>query len=355
VSASDIASLYSDAERCAESAGLRYLSSDSPGIRRRRSGRGFAYRTPTGKPVTAAVKRRINAMAIPPAWTDVWICPSPNGHLLATGSDARGRKQYHYHPQWRELRDLLNAYRLITVAQHLPAVRQHVIAQLRRRTLDRDQVLAAIVHIIDVTGMRIGNEVYADDNDSFGLTTLARRHVTLDGDSLRFEYPAKSGRRAVISFVDRPIAQVTGQLLAQRKRRLFTIDDAPITSTEVNELLADLSDGHISAKDFRTWRGTRTAFTYLRDHREQDDASSVTVAAVDAAATELHNTRAVARAAYIHPHVLAAFEDGAMARHLAAATRGRRRYLSEDERQLASFLQVLLAEEYGRHRSRPEQ
>jgi DNA topoisomerase-1 len=340
--AAAIEELYSDAQRCAESAGLVYVESGGPGLTRLRRGRGFTYRDPAGDVVVdAALKDRIVQLAIPPAWRNVWICPAPNGHLLATGEDDRGRKQYIYHPEWRELRDLLNAYRLIVVAEQLPKVRTHVCAQLRRRTLDRDRILATMLRIVDVSGIRIGNEVYAEENESFGLTTLTRRHTRVSGRTVEFDFPAKSGKRARIVLRDGAVANVVGQLAEQRRRRLFTVDGQPVDSAEVNALLAQLTGGRMTAKDFRTWRGTRTAFDFLAAHPDADPDVAV-LAAVDAAAEQLHNTRAVAREHYVHPHVLGTFAAGTFQDQLAASPPLRRRLLEPDERALAGFLHVLL-------------
>lgn len=340
--AAAISELYSDAKRCAESAGLVYVESADPGFTRLRRGRGFSYRDARGKVVVdAALKDRLARLAIPPAWRNVWICPAENGHLLATGEDERGRKQYIYHPRWRELRDLLNAYRLIVVAEQLPAIRAHVAAQLRRRTLDRDRVLATMLRIVDVSGIRIGNEVYAEENESFGLTTLTRRHVRVAGRTVEFDFPAKSGKRADIVVRDPSVAKVVEQLGRQRRRRLFTVDGQPVDSAEVNALLAELTDGRMTAKDFRTWRGTRTAFGFLCAHPDADPEVA-TLAAVDAAAEELHNTRAVAREHYVHPHVLSTFAAGTFGDHLAASRPLREPLLAPDEQRLAGFLQVLL-------------
>ncbi|MDT4894674.1 MAG: topoisomerase [Pseudonocardiales bacterium] len=346
--AAAISDLYSDAQGCAESAGLVYVASDSPGYTRLRRGKGFSYRGPDGRTVIdARCKQRILQLAIPPAWRNVWICPAENGHVLATGEDEKGRKQYVYHPKWRELRDLLNSYRLIVVADQLPAIRAHIAAQTRRRTLDRDRVLAAMLRIVDASGMRIGSEVYAEENESFGLTTLTRRHVQVRGPAVTFDFPAKSGKRATITLRDGRVSAVVDTLAQQRRRRLFTVDGQQITAAEVNALLAELTDNRMTAKDFRTWRGTRTAFTYLRDHPDEDPERAV-VTAVDTAADDLRNTRAVARDHYVHPHVLETFANGTFTEYLGRAKPTREPLLSADERELAGFLQVLLAAEYGR-------
>ena len=339
-----IVELYSDVQRCAETAGLVYVEGDPPGIVRTRRGKGFSYRDADGTVITdAELKQRIAKLAIPPAWRNVWICPTPDGHLLATGEDDRGRKQYLYHPRWREIRDLLNAYRLIVVGERLPAVRTHVDTQLRRRTFDRDRVLAAMIRIIDLCGIRIGNEIYADENDSFGLTTLTRRHVQVSGRTIRFDFPAKSGQRSQFSLVDGPVAAVVARLSEQRRRRLFTVDAKPVLSVEVNELLGRLTEEHVTAKDFRTWRGTRVAFEYLRRHPNEDPENAV-LSAVDAAAAELRNTRAVARDHYVHPHLLSTALDGTFRDRLKQVRPRRIAGLNADERMLLAFLEALLAD-----------
>ena len=340
------ASCIEDAERCAKSAGLVYVATDEPGIARLRRGRGFSYQEADGRNITAAdVRARIAELAIPPAWRNVWICPSPDGHILATGEDDRGRKQYLYHPKWRAMRDLLNSYRLIMVADHLPKIRTHVSAQLRRRTFDRDRVLAAMIRIVDSSGIRIGSEIYAEENESFGLSTLSRRHAVVRGVRTEFDFPAKSGKRSRIELRDPQIASVVRQLAEQRRRRLFTVDGKPIDAAEVNELLHELTGEHITAKDFRTWRGTRIAFTYLRAHRDEEPEDAV-LAAVDLAADELHNTRAVARDHYIHPHLLQTFTAGTFGDYLKTARRRARPQLDADEQSLLAFLRVLLTHEY---------
>jgi DNA topoisomerase I len=337
-----VAELYRDVERCAESAGLAYVEDCLPGMTRTRRGKGFSYRNADGSLITdAEIKARIAALAIPPAWRKVWICPDPSGHLLATGEDDRGRKQYLYHPKWRELRDLVNSYRLISVGEALPAVRRHVSAQLRRRTFDRERVIAAMIRILDASGVRIGNEVYADENESFGLTTLTRRHVRVNGAVVEFDFPAKSGQRANFEITDARVAGVVEQLLTQRRRRLFTVGTDPISAPEVNAALGGLTGGIVTAKDFRTWRGTMAAFCYLRRHPDADPELAV-VQAVDAAAAELHNTRAVARDHYVHRHLLSAFADGTMATMLHGLRRRRLPLLNADEQLLLALLEQML-------------
>ncbi|MDP9093092.1 MAG: DNA topoisomerase IB [Actinomycetota bacterium] len=339
-----IAELYRDTQACASAAGLVYVTDESPGIRRLRRGRGFGYRDSSNRLLSdAAAKARIMALAIPPAWRNVWICPDDSGHIMAVGEDDRGRKQYIYHARWRELRDLLNFYRLITFGEQLPTIRRYVDSQLRRRTLDRDQVLAAMVRIIDTCAVRIGNEVYAEENDSFGLSTLTKKHVKVSRGQVRMTFPAKSGKKADLVIDDRQIARVITKLEQHRKRRVFTIDGKAVDSAEVNALLEALTDEHITAKDFRTWRGTHAAFRYLEDHlNSTDDPERTALQAIDVAAEILGNTRDVARDHYIHPHVLSAFTDGTFRERLQASAPRRQQLLDGSERRLLAFLKVAL-------------
>jgi DNA topoisomerase-1 len=341
----ELVALYDDAERCAVAAGLRYVSPDEPGIRRIRRGRGFSYVDSERKTVALEVRERIDALAIPPAWRDVWICANPDGHLLAIGEDERGRRQYRYHDEWRTFRDLLNFYRLVDLGPRLPAVRSDVEMQLRRRTMDRTQVLAAMLRIVDRIGLRVGSEIYAEENDSYGLSTLTKRHVRVNGDVVAFDFPAKSGKQRTVSLPDRAVARIVGRLLGQRGRRLFTVAGDAIDADHLNDRLAELAGARVTAKDFRTWHGTRVAFASLRSHPapgSQTEAEQRVLNAVDAAADFLGNTRAVARSHYVHPHVVSSYLDGDFARVLgrqrAAPTPG----LDEDETALLAFLRRLL-------------
>jgi len=343
LTAAQVVALYEDAQRCADVAGLRYVSASEPGISRRRCGRGFSYRAADNKAVDADLRRWIEQLAIPPAWRDVWVCSDRDGHLLAVGQDDRGRTQYLYHERWRTLRDLLNFYRLSDVGRHLPAVRADVATQLRRRTLDADRVLAAMLRIIDRCGLRIGNEVYAEENDSFGLSTLTRRHVRVQGNTIRFDFPAKSGQHMSTALVDPAVARVVSALLAQRGRRVFALDGSALTSEDVNARLAALTDSSVTAKDFRTWRGTLVAFETLRARpADTSDRQRDVLAAVDSAADALGNTRAVARAHYVHPQLIDSYLAGTFAADVASRRPARLRGLTESERRLLPFLDLLL-------------
>ena len=262
-----IATLYDDPEQCAKIAKLRYVSPEMPGMTRLRRGKGFTYRDDKGVTVVdVKVRDRIAKIAIPPAWRNVWICTWEDGHLLAVGDDERDRRQYIYHERWRSLRDQLNFYRLIGFGDALPAIRADVDKQLQRRTLDADRVLGAMLRIIDIAGLRVGNEVYAEENDSYGLSTLSKKHVRVHGARMDFRFPAKSGKTAEVSVTDAGAARVVAKLAEQRTRRLFTVDGSPVGSEVINARLADLTGAHLTAKDFRTWNGTKSAFRYLRQH-----------------------------------------------------------------------------------------
>ena len=344
ITVEQIVALYEDAERCATAAGLRYVSADDPGIRRIRRGKGFSYLDSGGVAVAAAVKVRIGALAIPPAWTDVWICAYEDGHLLAIGTDEKGRRQYRYHDDWRSFRDLLNFYRLVDLGPRLPKIRAHVADQLRRRTHDRDKVLAAMLRIVDVCGLRVGSEEYAEENASYGLSTLTKKHVQVHGGVVDFNFPAKSGKQAQVTLHDRAVARVIERQLAGRGRRLFTVDDTPIGADELNRRLGDLAGARVTAKDFRTWHGTRVAFAQLRAQLPPgDDRESRVLAAIDAASDFLNNTRAVARSHYVHPHVTGAYLDGTFPELLALRRPPRAPGLDQDERALVGFLGTLLA------------
>jgi len=339
-----IVALHEDAQRCAAVAGLRYVDVSEPGIRRIRRGRGFTYLDPERRAIPPDVRARVQSLAIPPAWKQVWICTDPNGHLLATGEDDKGRKQYLYHQGWRQFRDLLNFYRLVDFGPRLPAVRAGIEEQLRRRTLDRDVVLAAMLRIIDARGLRVGSEVYAEENDSYGLTTLTKRHVRVEAGAVHFDFPAKSGKQANVVLPDRTVARVVEQLLARRGRRLFVHNGKAVTADELNARLADLAGARVTAKDFRTWHGTRVAFATLKLHLPPAaHAEQRVLEAIDAASEFLNNTRALARSHYVHPHVVESYLDGTFPEILAERRPPRAPGLDADERALVGFLRTLMS------------
>jgi DNA topoisomerase I len=338
----------------ARGAGLRYVTDSLPGIRRRRAGTGWAYYRPDGARITdPAERRRLNALAIPPAWTDVWICPDPRGHLQATARDARGRKQYRYHPGYRAAREASKFRRMLQFAEVLPLLREHIERDLRARGLPRRKVLATVVRLLDRTQIRVGNDEYARANRSFGLTTLRDRHVEVRGARLRFTFRGKSGVPHTVDFTDRRVARIVQQCQDLPGQELFQYLDEDgrrqaVSSDDVNAYLRAATGRDVTAKDFRTWAGTVSAATELRRLGPAGNARVVQrriVQAIDTVAARLGNTRTVCRQYYVHPGVLDAYLDGRTAPPPAPAPRRARRRarptaaLRADEVAVMQFLQ----------------
>jgi DNA topoisomerase-1 len=340
-------------EESAHQAGLRYVTDDTPGITRRGAGKGFSYRNPDGSKVTdKRVLARIKALAIPPAWTDVWICPSPNGHLQATGRDDRGRKQYRYHPKWREVRDEAKYDRMLVFAAALPAIRERVDHDLRRTGLPRERVLATVVRLLETTLIRVGNEEYAMENHSFGLTTMRTRHVDVEGAEITFSFRGKSGIKHEVDITDRRLANVIQQIEELPGQELFQYVDEhgerhDVKSEDVNDYLREISGEPFTAKDFRTWAGTLIAAEALAGFKEVDsdaEANKRVIEAIDAVAKRLGNTRTVCRNCYIHPAVIDAYLDGALAQSVhQQVTEELTTSLSELEPEEAAVLALLHA------------
>ena len=302
-------------------AGLIYASDGEPGIRRRRAGRGFCYRGPDGTTVgDARTLSRIRQLAIPPAYRDVWICTQPRGHLQATGRDARGRKQYRYHPRWRTIRDETKFARIEAFAAVLPAIRAEVARDLARPGLPKRKLVAALVRLLEDTHVRIGNDEYAEANGSFGLTTLRKRHADVVGAEIQLAFRAKSGKPQRVSLLDRRLARIVRTCQELPGQRLFQAydDDGnphPIGSEDVNQYIREIAGDDFSAKDFRTWAGTRLAVSFLTaagPPRSAREAVSTIVACMRHVAERLGNTPAVTRKCYVHPAVVAAYEAGAL-------------------------------------------
>ena len=305
-----------------QAAHLAYVSDLDPGIRRRKAGHGFNYLDAEGKPVTAApTLDRIRKLAIPPAWTEVWIAPTERGHIQATGRDAKGRKQYRYHERWREVRDAHKYDRLIAFGRALPRLRAQVEHDLARRGLPREKVLAAVIRVMEITLIRVGNEEYAKANKSFGLTTLRNRHAKIGPAKAVFEFRGKSGKIHRAGFSDRRLARILKACQDLPGQRLFEyLDDEgaqhAVESADVNAYLRDVLGEDFSAKDFRTWAGTLAAaraLVTLPECASEGDAKRNVVTCVKAVAGVLGNTPAVCRKAYIHPVVLEAYEAGKLA------------------------------------------
>jgi DNA topoisomerase-1 len=313
--------IIADPVEAAHAAGLRYYTDARPGIRRKRAGKNFTYLDPKGARVTDKnTMARIKSLAIPPAWTDVWICPSPNGHLQATGRDAKGRKQYRYHPRWREVRDETKYTRMIAFAETLPIIRDATDRELSAHTLSREKVLATVVQLLDETAIRVGNEEYARENQSFGLTTLRARHVEVDGSEIHFHFRGKSGKEHVIDVRDRRLARALRRLQDLPGQEVFQYlasdgELHSVDSGDVNDYLRQITGDNFTAKDFRTWHGTVSAAAALYASGPADTATearrSIT-AAVELAANHLGNTPAICRKSYVHPAVLDAYTDGSL-------------------------------------------
>jgi DNA topoisomerase I len=305
----------------AKAAGLRYVTDTGPGISRQRAGKGFSYLDTKGKPIRDPDEiKRINALAIPPAYTDIWICPDPRGHLQATGRDAKGRKQYRYHARWREVRDENKYGRMIDFGRALPAIRDRVEHDLALPGLPREKVLAAVVRLLETTLIRVGNEEYAKTNKSFGLTTMHDRHVEVEGATVRFQFVGKSGKKHTINLTDRRLAKIVKRCRDIAGQELFQYIDAngdrqDVKSDDVNAYLHEIAGQEFSAKDFRTWAGTVLCSIALQEFEAVDSeaqAKKNIVQAIERVAERLGNTPAVCRKSYVHPAVLDAYLDGSL-------------------------------------------
>ncbi|TFW02494.1 DNA topoisomerase IB [Oxalobacteraceae bacterium OM1] len=305
----------------ARQVGLRYVNDARPGIRREKAGDGFRYLDPDGKAIRDDdTLARIKALAIPPAWTDVWISPWPNGHIQATGRDAKRRKQYRYHARWRSVRDEAKYERMLSFGRVLPLVRQRVDAALRLPGLPREKVLATIVHLLQATMMRIGNEEYARQNKSFGLTTLRDRHVRIDGKQVEFRFRGKSGVQHAIQVDDPRLAKIIRATRDLPGQELFQYIDndgeqRTVDSGDVNDYLREITGEDYTAKDFRTWSGTVLAALALQEYEKCDSEAQGkknVVRAIEHVAERLGNTPSVCRKCYVHPAVIESYLDGTM-------------------------------------------
>jgi DNA topoisomerase-1 len=308
-----------DPRASAQAAGLTYVSDTDPGIVRKRAGNNFKYEWPDGTPVTdRPTLTRIRRLAIPPAYDDVWICRHPAGHLQAVGRDERGRKQYRYHEEWRAIRDAVKFHRMIAFGEALPGIRERVSADLRRRGLPREKILAAVVAMLEQTLVRVGNEEYREQNQSYGLTTLRSRHAELTGRRARFRFKGKSGKAHDVEVDDPRLVRVVRQCLDIPGQELFQwIDDEGnphgVDSDDVNRYLNEISGEEFTAKDFRTWSATVLTVRLLRATGPADSerrARSEVARAIKHVAAQLRNTPAVCRKSYVHPGVVEAYSSG---------------------------------------------
>ncbi|KQT41966.1 DNA topoisomerase I [Aureimonas sp. Leaf454] len=317
----DDAQTVVDPRDAAESAGLVYVSDEDKGIRRRKAGKGFSYVGPDGDKVSdKATLARIRSLAIPPAYTDVWISTLPEGHIQATGRDAKGRKQYRYHPKFREVRDGVKFEHVMAFAHALPKIRETVSGHMSLKGLPREKVLATTVHLLETTLIRVGNDDYAKHNQSYGLTTLRDKHVKVDGSELRFQFKGKSGKTWRLDVKDRRIARIVkacqdlpGQELLQYVDEAGQTRD--VTSADVNAYLRDITGQDITAKDFRTWAGTVLAALALREFEAFDSdarAKKNVRAAIEHVSARLGNTPTVCRKCYVHPEILNTYLSGSL-------------------------------------------
>jgi DNA topoisomerase I len=310
-----------DPRDAAETAGLLYVSDEEPGIRRGKSGKGFTYTKPDGKKVEdKATLERIRSLAIPPAYTDVWICANANGHIQATGRDAKGRKQYRYHPGFREVRESTKYEHMLEFAKGLPAIRKTIDEHMSLRGLPREKVLATVVHLLENTLIRVGNSDYVRQNKSYGLTTLRDPHVKVEGSALRFQFKGKSGKTWRLQVKDRRVAKIVKACQDLPGQDLFQYLDEngeqqSITSADVNAYLKEITGSEITAKDFRTWAGTVLAALALAEFEEFDSdakAKRNIRAAIEKVSARLGNTPTICRKCYVHPEVFASYLDGGL-------------------------------------------
>jgi DNA topoisomerase-1 len=342
-----------DPEAAASAAGLRYVTDEEPGYRRLHTGSSFRYVDAQGEKITSErALARIKSLVIPPAWTDIWICASANGHLQVTGRDAAGRKQYRYHPKWREARDEAKYGHMISFGHALPSIRKHVTNQLASPGLDREKVLATVVGLLEATLIRVGNEEYARANRSFGLTTLRDRHVDVNGSSLRFHFRGKSGIEHDVDLRDPKLSRIVKRCRDLPGQMLFQYQNGdgerrPVTSGDVNDFLRAITGENFTAKDFRTWAGTLLALESLCSagpDLSESDRKRHFVATIDDVAAQLGNTRAVCRKCYIHPAVIDAFLAGDFPFALCdvdySPSTPLKRGLKSSERALLDFLEA---------------
>ena len=345
--------VISDPQDAAREAGLVYVNDDMPGITRQRSGKGFSYRGPDRRVITdTAERKRLAALGIPPAYADVWICPDPRGHIQATGRDAKGRKQYRYHPDFRDIRDSAKYHHMLDFAHALPQIRERVDADMSRRGRPAEKVLATVVHLLENTMIRVGNADYARQNKSHGLTTLRDRHVRIEGSQVRFRFTGKSGKEWNLRLRDRRVARIVRMAQEIPGQHLFQyLDDdgqrQKVTSTEVNAYLREISGQNVTAKDFRTWTGTVLAALALMEYEACDSEAAArrnVRDAIERVAARLGNTPTICRKCYVHPQVIDAYLADELALELQDEIEDdlKQPGLRPEERQVLEFLKKRL-------------
>jgi DNA topoisomerase I len=355
-----------DPRDAAETAGLLYVSDEEPGIRRKKSGKGFTYLRPDGKKVEdEATLKRIRSLAIPPAYTEVWICAKANGHIQATGRDAKGRKQYRYHSAFREVRESTKYERMLEFAKGLPAIRKTIDEHMSLRGLPREKVLATVVHLLENTLIRVGNEDYAKQNKSYGLTTLRDPHVKVNGGELRFQFKGKSGKTWKLQVKDRRVAKIVKACQDLPGQDLFQyLDDdnerQSITSSDVNAYLKEITGRDITAKDFRTWAGTVLATLALSEFEQFDSEAKAKKnirTAIEEVASRLGNTPTICRKCYVHPEVFSCYLDGDLLLEIKNKVETELREelpsLRPEEAAVLTLLQERLSREVKKQKAKP--
>ena len=353
--------LITDPQASAKAAGLRYVTDASPGIRRKRAGKGFTYLTGNGTQLRDRHElKRITSLRIPPAWTNVWICPMPHGHLQATGYDVKGRKQYRYHPRWRDVRDETKYGRMLVFGEALPRIRQQVEHDMALHGFPRAKILATVLQLLETTLIRVGNEEYARANHSFGLTTLRTRHVDIAGATLRFHFRGKSGKEHTVEINDRRLALIVKRCQEIPGQELFQYRDdegqrRTIDSADVNEYLRQAAGQDFTSKDFRTWNGTVLAVRALQAcgvGESAVQAKKAVAEAIKTVAAQLGNTPAICRKCYVHPAVIEAYLEGILLEMLQRLGNGDPATpvhgLSAEEGKVLAFLRQALTPD--RHR-----
>ncbi len=345
-----------DPSEVAKSVGLHYTTDASPGITRKRVGKHFSSIGLDGKPIRDAVElQRIKRIGIPPAWTNVWICPTDRGHILATGRDAKGRKQYRYHPRWREVRDETKYEKLIIFGEALPGLREHVEYDLALPALPYEKVIATIVSLLDTTLIRVGNEEYVRENGSFGLTTMLNKHVKVDQAQIHFHFKGKSGKEHRIDVKDRQLARIVKRCQTLPGQELFQYLDEDkvlrsVESNDVNDYLRQKSGQEFTAKDFRTWSGTVTAaiaLEHLGPFESESQGKKKVTEAIKTTAERLGNTPVICRKCYVHPGVIDAYMDGSLLNFFKQydedAQKQSHEGLSPEESKVLAFLEHISA------------
>jgi DNA topoisomerase-1 len=352
-----------DPEAAAKAAGLHYVDDSAPGFTRKKVGTGFGYRDTDGKIVRdPEIIKRIRSIGIPPAYTDVWICPDPRGHIQATGRDAKGRKQYRYHARWSEIRDSTKYAHMLEFAHALPKIRARIDADMKRPGLPREKVLATVVHLLETTLIRVGNEDYVKENKSYGLTTLRNRHVDVDGKELRFEFKGKSGKLWKLRIENRRVAKVVKACQELPGQHLFQYIDEDkerqaVTSADVNDYLREISGLDITAKDFRTWAGTVLAAIALSEFEAVDSqalAKKNIKAAIERVSSRLGNTPTICRKCYVHPEVFNSYLDGNLLSDIKQEVEEELKQDIADLRPEEAALLALLHRRLGKELKKPE-